>query len=273
MSRRTLQTGAFALILATGTALTSCSSDSDEAATTGSASESSATASDSSTAQESSGAPSSSESDTPSENPDASEASETDASERAGTDTNEPVDLNAALLGPDDAPAGFTFAQNEGGDTEMPEGTVEMLNAMDFEPAHCKDVLNQRLQGEATDTDARTTNYVRGEEASILVAVSPGTDTEPNDCANISANGKAQEIPFSITTTSKDVPVTVNGAEQVSGTSIDTTIGIGPQKTTATQTSVNGVVNGVSFTVMGGGDVDQATLVSVAEAQAQRLEG
>lgn len=281
MSRRTLQTGALALLLATGTALTSCSSDGDDSATTGAASES-ATGSDSSTAEEtsetsessesseSSEAPSSSEGDTSSEEPD-SEAPDTEAAGDANS--NEPVDLDAALLGAEDAPAGFTVAQNDPANSEIPEGTAEMLNAMEFEPAHCKDVLNERIQGGTAETDARTTNYVRGQEATILVAVSPGTETEANECADISANGTVQEVPISIKTASQDAPVTVNGAEQVTGTTLDTTIGIAGQESTVSQTTITGVSDGASFTVMGGGDVDQATLVSVAEAQAQRLQG
>ncbi|MGO1711753.1 hypothetical protein, partial [Corynebacterium variabile] len=80
-------------------------------------------------------------------------------------------------------------------------------------------------------------------------------------------------MPASITSKAEDVPVNLNGVENVRGIRSSATMGVGGQKVTIVQTTITGTVNGNDFSVMGTEGVSQDVLTGLAQTQADRLRG
>ena len=259
---------ALTLLLGAGTGLTACSDDSpdDQETTTASSS----TTGSSSAAPSSSGTPDSPASE-------AGDAPEGDAPAPQGDgdadQASTPVDPATAILGPDDAPAGFTVADpQQDPDTA---GMQEALDAITVTPPECKAVLQEQMTAGAAGSDGvSSVTYSDGGEQAIAVGVGATGTNQPNDqCMNLTAEMDMGGMPASITSKAEDVPVNLNGVENVRGIRSSATMDVGGQKVTIVQTTITGTVNGNDFSVMGTEGVSQDVLTGLAQTQADRLRG
>ena len=275
---RSLTVAALAVLTAAGTTLGACSSSDDDAdgataaagasgtsagtasGAAGSSSEAAATSSSASAASSAAAAP-------------ASAQAGGDGGQDAGSGGGAPVDPAAALLGAGDAPAGYSVTEAASQDT--PPETAQVLDALTFDPPQCKDAMREQLDiTSAGGGDGNNVVYSDGAGNTIVVATVAGTAQQRNpDCANFDSSGDLGGMPLHLAAKSSDVPVSVNGADNVRGQQTSVIVGVAGKDNTVSHTSVNGVVNGNSFSVVGTEGVDQAVLASLAQAQADRLKG
>ncbi|WP_417287804.1 hypothetical protein [Corynebacterium variabile] len=259
---------ALTLLLGAGTGLTACSDDSSDDQETTTAS--SSTTGSSSAAPSGSGTP-----DSPA--PESGDAPEGDAPAPQGDgDADQaatPVDPATAILGPDDAPAGFTVADPQQ-DTDT-AGMQEALDAMTVTPPECKAVLQERMAvGDAAAAGVSTVTYSDGGQQAIVVgAGASGTNQADDQCSNLTAEGDMGGLPVSIISKAEDVPVNLDGVENVRGIRSTVTTDIAGQKNAVNQTTITGTVNGNDFSVTGMGEVSQDVLLGLAQTQADRLRG
>ena len=258
-SHRIIAGAALTLLLGAGTGLTACSNDSSDDQETTTAS--------SSTTGSSSAAPSSSEApDSPA--PEGGDAPEGDAPTPQGDgdadQASTPVDPATAILGPDDAPAGFSVSGP--GQAQQPDmaETQQVLDALTVTPPECKAVLQERMAaGDAAAAGVSTVTYSDGGQQAIVVGVG----------ASGTAEGDMGGVPVSITSRTEDIPVSLNGVENVRGIRSTVTTDISGQKNAVNQIVISGTVNGNDFSVTGVGEVSQDVLTGLAQTQADRLRG
>ena len=269
-SHRIIAGAALTLLLGAGTGLTACSNDSSDDQETTTAS--------SSTTGSSSAAPSSSEApDSPA--PEGGDAPEGDAPTPQGDgdadQASTPVDPATAILGPDDAPAGFSVSGP--GQAQQPDmaETQQVLDALTVTPPECKAVLQERMAaGDAAAAGVSTVTYSDGGQQAIVVGVgASGTNQVDDQCSNLTAEGDMGGVPVSITSRTEDIPVSLNGVENVRGIRSTVTTDISGQKNAVNQIVISGTVNGNDFSVTGVGEVSQDVLTGLAQTQADRLRG
>lgn len=109
------------------------------------------------------------------------------------------------------------------------------------------------------------------ENSAITVVLDQAPAGDPHACNNATAT--LAGLDMNMTMKTSDVGITVNGADNVTATRLDSTVSAQGQSQSTTSTTVTGMVNDVWFSVTGNGDVDEATLASVAQAQADRHKG
>jgi hypothetical protein len=268
-SHRIVAGVALTLLLGVGTGLTACSDDSSDDSETTTAS--SSTAGSSSAAPSSSGTPDSpAPEDAPEGGAPAPQGDDADADQGST-----PVDPATAILGAGDAPAGFTVTDPQQAQQTDIAGTQQMLDAMTVTPPECKAVLQEQLAaGDAAAAGVSTVTYSDGGEQFILGAVGPaGSNQTDNGCSNLTAKGDMNGVPVSITSTSEDVAVNLNGVENARGVRSNVAMDVGGQQITIVQTTISGTVNGNDFSVTGSEGVSQDVLVGLARTQADRLRG
>lgn len=267
--RRFTAGAAVLLMLGAGTALSACSDDSPDAPAspsssvgqapvTGAAASSSAAASTS--AVPTTGAPTTGADSAPSE------------------ETRGPVAPASVILGPEDAPAGFTW--KDGGAQSVDQATLQaMTQALDnltFTPESCQAQMRRTAEASAAGAQGGAAAvYVSDADQRSAVAVTVGQkgQGDPHACDNAIATGRVdgQDMKMSIRNT--DLGVDIDGAQNVTAVRTDTTFEVAGQSQTTSQSTVLGEVDGTAFTVTAQGNVDQAVLVELARKQADRIRG
>lgn len=264
-SHRIVAGVALTLLLGAGTALSACSDDSAEDPAADSSTSASAGSTTTAPADaDTSAAPA----------PGAGHAEENGASSGGGEAAGATVvDPATAILGPDDAPAGFTVADAQQ-DTDL-AGMQQALDAMTVDPPECKAVLQEQMTSGAVGAEGvSSVNYSDGGEQAIVVGVgASGTSHADDRCMNLTAKMDMEGIPASITSRAEDVPVNLDGVENVRGIRSSATMDVGGHQVTIVRTTISGTVNGNDFSVMGTEGVSQDVLVGLAQAQADRLRG
>lgn len=269
-SHRIVAGVALTLLLGAGTGLTACSDDSSDDQETTTAS--SSTTGSSSAAPSGSGTP-----DSPA--PESGDAPEGDAPAPQGDgDADQaatPVDPATAILGPDDAPAGFSVSDPGQAQQQDMAETQQVLDALTVTPPECKAVLQERMAvGDAAAAGVSTVTYSDGGQQAIVVgAGASGTNQADDQCSNLTAEGDMGGLPVSIISKAEDVPVNLDGVENVRGIRSTVTTDIAGQKNAVNQTTITGTVNGNDFSVTGMGEVSQDVLLGLAQTQADRLRG
>lgn len=266
-SHRIVTGVAVTLLLGAGTALTACSDDSSEDSP-------STTASAPATAGSTGAAPSGADTSA-APAPDAGDAGEGGTDPDGGQGGSAPVDPATAILGPDDAPAGFTVTGAQG----TPDGDIaeaqQMLDVMTVTPPECKAVLQEQMAGGQVEVPGSASiTYTDGGERVIAAGVAPAGSGQINDqCANLTAKADMGGTNLSISTATEDIAVNLTGVENQRAVRTTLTLDIAGQKVTVIQTMISGTVNGNDFSVNGSEGVDQAVLEGLAQTQADRLRG
>ncbi|WP_297009347.1 hypothetical protein, partial [uncultured Corynebacterium sp.] len=186
------------------------------------------------------------------------------------------VDPATAILGPDDAPAGFTWVDTSGNQAD-PAAVQQMNQIFDqfsFDSPACQEQFNQKRQLLGTGQSGPTSTYAKdADPQNSLVALSAGTAPtgDPYACDGTKASMADVGINMSMKTTALDL--TLNGVDNLVATRVDTTVSAQGQTETSSQMRISGQVNGTWFTAESTGDVDQAVVQGLAQAQADRLRG
>ncbi|AGP30535.1 hypothetical protein [Corynebacterium terpenotabidum] len=253
---------AFSLLLATGPALVACSDESSDDTAAASSPAGSAAATSSAV-------------------PDAGTSTSTESAEAGDSSTggsSTPVDLATVILGPDDAPAGFTWVDTSGSqaDAETLAAMSELIDMLTFSPASCQEQMRSLADPDAAAGQggvSATYTSDTDEGAALLVAVGPKSEGDPHACDNATATGTVGGVEMNMVMTSTDLGLSIDGATNVVSTRTETTVSAQGQSQTSTQSTVIGEVNGVWFSASSQGDVDQDVLEALAQKQADRLQG